>query len=230
MILHPASVAAAASINRRVRAHVEACGDGAPAFRVYVIAGTGSWVIGHTGKPEPVTPSAVQRACTMLARVGRPDGDVVLKADGGRPIALDGLVVPALPFDPRLTSMRDFDPVVVIGCCDACGHAHRVEVQPGAVRGPGRPISPMQRGWVQGFMIPGGWTVPAVSGTHAEGLRMDCARCYGVATLRLRPLRGTHNAGKPCGARCHSATGPACDCACGGANHGAAHAAHGGAL
>ena len=28
---------------------------------------------------------------------------------------------------------------------------------------------------------------------------------------------------QPCGSRCMGATGPSCDCACGGANHGGAH-------
>jgi hypothetical protein len=28
---------------------------------------------------------------------------------------------------------------------------------------------------------------------------------------------------QPCGSRCMGATGPSCDCACGGANHGRAH-------
>lgn len=41
---------------------------------------------------------------------------------------------------------------------------------------------------------------------------------YGV------PIRGRLVEDAPCNAKCTGAFGPSCDCSCGGANHGAAHA------
>ena len=38
--------------------------------------------------------------------------------------------------------------------------------------------------------------------------------------LRFAKLEGTYNGEKPCNARCMGASGPACECACAGANHG----------
>lgn len=50
------------------------------------------------------------------------------------------------------------------------------------------------------------------------------ARCPEHGIYRLSLLNGTHNPEKGCDARCMNATGPNCDCSCGGANHGAGHA------
>lgn len=38
--------------------------------------------------------------------------------------------------------------------------------------------------------------------------------------LRWRRIQGTHNPHKGCNARCEGATGPSCECECGGENHG----------
>ena len=43
--------------------------------------------------------------------------------------------------------------------------------------------------------------------------------------IRLQPVKGTFSESRKCDARCTGATGPNCECQCGGANHGAAHAA-----
>ncbi len=37
-------------------------------------------------------------------------------------------------------------------------------------------------------------------------------------------IYGTYNADKECNGKCMGATGPACDCKCGGENHGGRHA------
>lgn len=43
--------------------------------------------------------------------------------------------------------------------------------------------------------------------------------------LKFDQLAGTFNPEKVCDGRCMGAVGPACDCSCGGENHGAGHAA-----
>jgi hypothetical protein len=50
------------------------------------------------------------------------------------------------------------------------------------------------------------------------------ARCGEHGLYPLRSLKGRYVAEKGCDARCMGATGPSCDCSCGGANHGANHA------
>lgn len=40
--------------------------------------------------------------------------------------------------------------------------------------------------------------------------------------MKIVTVRGTVNVDKPCTARCKSATGPNCECVCGGEGHGAA--------
>jgi hypothetical protein len=51
------------------------------------------------------------------------------------------------------------------------------------------------------------------------------ARCPDHGVYRLQLLRGRVVATITCDARCTTARGPKCDCSCGGANHGADHAA-----
>lgn len=49
--------------------------------------------------------------------------------------------------------------------------------------------------------------------------------CRGCGAARVaHPVVGKVNESKPCNDRCMSATRHVCDCACGGLNHGAAHA------
>lgn len=43
--------------------------------------------------------------------------------------------------------------------------------------------------------------------------------------LSWTALTATHNPEKVCNGRCMGATGPSCDCSCGGENHGSAHLA-----
>lgn len=56
---------------------------------------------------------------------------------------------------------------------------------------------------------------------------MLCPRCIEAGEVMdrgtlvsLTLMRGIINDEKPCGARCISAKGPACECSCGGENHG----------
>jgi len=49
-----------------------------------------------------------------------------------------------------------------------------------------------------------------------------CPSCNGPASKKM--VMDTHKAARPrhqCGPKCTSATGPNCDCQCGGRNHGA---------
>lgn len=49
------------------------------------------------------------------------------------------------------------------------------------------------------------------------------ASCFcGKGSLIGKRVVGTHSE-KLCGAKCLGATGPSCDCSCGGKNHGGAH-------
>jgi hypothetical protein len=51
------------------------------------------------------------------------------------------------------------------------------------------------------------------------------ARCPDHGVYKLSYLKGHLAPDHKCDARCTTATGPSCDCSCGGANHGAAYAA-----
>jgi hypothetical protein len=50
------------------------------------------------------------------------------------------------------------------------------------------------------------------------GVRCDCG-----AYVRLEVVHGYLDPQVNCGAKCRGAVGPACDCSCGGANHGINH-------
>lgn len=63
---------------------------------------------------------------------------------------------------------------------------------------------------------------------HAK--RHNLPRCSAPSVIRCRcgkPARGTEITGRRtghrCDARCMFATGPDCECSCGGANHGIGH-------
>lgn len=49
------------------------------------------------------------------------------------------------------------------------------------------------------------------------------ARCLEHGLYPLKTLKGRLVEDKKCDRRCTGATGPSCDCSCGGANHGADH-------
>jgi hypothetical protein len=50
------------------------------------------------------------------------------------------------------------------------------------------------------------------------------AECPEHGRYRLEPIWGETVADIKCGASCRNATGPSCDCSCGGHNHGMGHA------
>lgn len=74
---------------------------------------------------------------------------------------------------------------------------------------------PMTLGY-QGNPAP--WWIEAMTARGLLCAEHPAWRMYWTA------LDGTYNPGKPCSARCTGATGPACDCSCGGENHGGRHA------
>lgn len=53
------------------------------------------------------------------------------------------------------------------------------------------------------------------------GKACRCPECGDYATAKV--VRGVQVENKPCNARCEGAVGPACECECGGENHGGAH-------
>ena len=59
-----------------------------------------------------------------------------------------------------------------------------------------------------------------ITRNHNGSATLECA-CGGY--LIVKPLNGSLNESKRCGSRCQGATGPNCDCQCGGENHGKAH-------
>jgi hypothetical protein len=73
-----------------------------------------------------------------------------------------------------------------------------------------------------GFEIDGEFR-RAIAGCHADGTAIPCPAEGCTRWIVLKPVRGTFNPDKACNARCMGATGPSCECACGGANHGGNH-------
>jgi len=60
--------------------------------------------------------------------------------------------------------------------------------------------------------------------THANGsIVLDCRACG--LPRHAKAVRGTFSRVHVCNAKCLASTGPACECSCGGKNHGASHAA-----
>jgi len=103
-------------------------------------------------------------------------------------------------------------PVALLGKCKACKAPRKVVGQPG--------LKHTARSVRCAFDLGGGTIVCATAGSFSDGCFMTCP-CG--KRFPVRPVRGTHNPDKACSARCQSATGPSCECACGGDNHGASH-------
>lgn len=51
----------------------------------------------------------------------------------------------------------------------------------------------------------------------------NCPSCDKPVRMLGKLVRGKFKADKKCDGRCMAATGPNCECQCGGANHGASH-------
>lgn len=64
---------------------------------------------------------------------------------------------------------------------------------------------------------PAQWWIEAMTSLGLLCPHHHAARMYWTS------LNGTYNADKRCSAKCTGATGPACDCSCGGENHGSRH-------
>lgn len=62
------------------------------------------------------------------------------------------------------------------------------------------------------------WMLP--SGSIVEGYESLWVHCLCDRPLEFKRMHGRHSETKKCGARCLSATGPNCECQCGGKNHG----------
>ena len=96
------------------------------------------------------------------------------------------------------------------GICRQCDRKLSVYAQRAEYRDP-------QVGWTTGFLDAQGrlWHM---SRQYVTPL-VDCPDC--AKTVTTRQVIGTLNPSKACNAKCMCATGPSCECACGGANHGA---------
>lgn len=60
--------------------------------------------------------------------------------------------------------------------------------------------------------------------TLEPGTLIGVGTCPEHGRYSLTEVIGAHVESVKCGARCTGAVGPACDCSCGGANHGTGHA------
>lgn len=73
------------------------------------------------------------------------------------------------------------------------------------------------RGWTEALVLSDGRLFAVENGLAYFPCRSGCGRVR-VATQ----LQGKVNPRKACNAKCMGACGPACECSCGGKNHGAA--------
>ena len=119
-------------------------------------------------------------------------------------------------FHSRMYVGRDYPQMTLIGRCRRCRQGRKVEAQPGHV--PAR--TGRDRTWcpagVPAFLISGA-VYRAAEDAFQVGVQVPCG-CGG--SVFLRPLIGKVNSRRACDGRCTGATGPRCECACGGENHG----------
>lgn len=117
---------------------------------------------------------------------------------------------------------------IFIGCCRRCKVSRRFEAPEVGRRAKldrfNNVVADVTRDVARALPFVG----KATAGSHATeysdrrgSLWLVCPVGHNVEFKRLR---GTVTA-KACGARCMSSTGPSCECACGGHNHGANHEA-----
>lgn len=117
--------------------------------------------------------------------------------------------VATTPFTPRL------GPITLLGRCRKCKEGVRVQATIGAGSRDVRGFAPSL------FQISDGALAYPVRGNIIHGMMALCPVCQ--APFKLNYLVGRYVEFKPCGARCTGATGPNCECSCGGKNHGASH-------
>jgi hypothetical protein len=118
-----------------------------------------------------------------------------------------------------------------IGRCRACKVSRRFDAFTVAstTRSLGRDRFGYERkAWTRTFTIAGAEPFVVGAGSSATersdrpgSLWLTCPAGHSV---EFRRLKG-HVTDQACGAKCMGATGPSCDCSCGGHKHGASHAA-----
>ena len=109
-----------------------------------------------------------------------------------------------------------------IGKCKACKLARKTTVRVRQVQIPHETMPDVfPPRWHDVFVTEDGTLNLAHLGTWTEKLFFETCACGG--RRKMNAVRGTVNMNKGCDGRCMAATGPNCDCACGGANHGANH-------
>ena len=99
------------------------------------------------------------------------------------------------------TTMTNLETAKVIFKCRNCGHVSRQDVQ--------------HKGW--NFVTP---KTLDDRGFDARAI----ALCVCGKHVVGKAISGKFNPEKGCDGRCMGATGPSCECSCGGENHGASHA------
>lgn len=130
-----------------------------------------------------------------------------------------------------MTKVRDDERVgedagrAVVRCkVKTCGYTARVEYVTRTVYGAfnGRPTSRSTL-VVAGreFSLGRGFDTRHALAAYTRNVCPGCGASY---TLTVNVVRGVVVETKPCGARCMGAVGPACECECGGENHGGGHA------
>lgn len=128
-------------------------------------------------------------------------------------------------FDPRPTwANRHWEappPMNLIGRCKGCKKGARVTVELGYACFERPDPVPFFGPNHAAFRCPDGTVLQAYSLQHACGAYMACKGCG--TYVKLEPVRGRVVPEKVCDGRCMGATGPSCDCACGGKHHGSAH-------
>lgn len=119
-------------------------------------------------------------------------------------------------------------PVTMLGKCKTCKRGVRVTAAPGWY---GEKLGNGYQVGRDAYKLPDGALCYAHDGSRWNGVIVHCPHCApgalhpqgGPARVRLQVLRGRYVADHKCDGRCMSATGPSCDCSCGGRNHGANH-------
>lgn len=119
-----------------------------------------------------------------------------------------------------IQSKRDFTGYA-IRSHKACGATTRVHV-PGWM---GNQITPAQIAALGGTLRAGAKAFGTANPTYSmTSVLVPCRGCGNPLSLdRFQSLYGRTVTEIVCGGKCMNATGPSCDCSCGGMNHGAGH-------
>lgn len=193
-----------------------------------------------TIKPRPAVGDTVR--LTHTHRTGIPlrheaevlAVDVAPDGDGTLSLRLPGGAVTAMPADGdgtwEITVVRTT--VNMLGRCPVarCRAARRVTVEARPVKDPWRRDYKEPEATIQladgrieraRFAVA---TLPSGGALRGAILPYAIACVAHRAWFRWAQVEGTYNPDRECNARCMGATGPSCDCTCGGENHGLGHA------